>query len=75
MAKRKKAQVENQKLHDYLLSKKHLQGRSKAVWFEKAGYTKQNADPLRQELLQVFINGELVEKIETKEGIKFVSSV
>ncbi len=47
------ARVDDSKLHGYLLSLSHPEGGAKARFYESIGFTIENAEELRIELLRI----------------------
>ncbi len=64
--------IDLRKLTDYLLSKTHTIGRTKAAFFYKAGFTRQQAEDLRLALLDLAQKGDVTQVIETPYGVKYV---
>lgn len=56
-----KARVEDNKLYKYLLNPNHPDGKSKARFYERIGYTFDNGEQPRVELLRLACSG-LVDK-------------
>jgi len=69
---RKIAIVESKKLNDYLLSKSHPVGRSKAKLFHAFGFSFDNSDLLKSELLSIAVNQEIAEIVEGQFGKKYI---
>jgi hypothetical protein len=67
------AVVELEKLVDYCLSPEHPRGKHKARVFQATcGLTAENADWMRDQLLQVAIEGEAVLSTQTAFGRRYV---
>ena len=66
-----KARVEDAKLYRYLLNHQHPDGKSKARFYELAGYTP-NGEQLRADLLTLACSGTVTKELPNPEGTKFV---
>ena len=66
-----KAVVEPSKVRDYLLSRSHPVGRFKAVVFLALGYTQENWEKLRDDLLAIARTGEAVPAEPSTYGQKY----
>lgn len=64
--------VPKEKLVDYLLSKTHAIGRFKASYFETIGFSEDNADLLRSELMKIAEFGEIDYCVESSHGVKYI---
>ena len=64
--------VEGEKLIGYLLSSEHPVGRHKAVVFRRCGYELEACERLVDDLKSLLSTGELVSKVESPYGIKYV---
>lgn len=60
------------KLEDYLLSFTHAVGHTKADFFAKIGYSKDNADLLYEDLKRIVEANEVVKEVKTNFGTKYV---
>lgn len=69
---RRRAVVESAKLERYLLSREHPHGRQKAQFFERFGFTQDNAPVLHAALLDHVAGAALLEAMNTPFGQKFV---
>lgn len=60
----------NIKVNGYLLNKEHYDGKSKAIWFEKAlGFNKDNSVLLEKQI--IFNEAKAVKTLDTKYGTKY----
>jgi len=66
------ANIHEAKLFNYLLSPTDPEGAPKAAFFEMIGYTKENADLLKTQLLEIARSGEVVLEIKSPFGTKYV---
>ncbi len=66
------ARVEDSKLHGYLLSLSHPEGGAKARFYESIGFTIDNAEELRIELLRIARAFDVVEISTDEFGVKYV---
>ena len=66
-----KAVIEPSKVRDYLLSSSHPVGRFKAVVFLALGYTQENWEKLRDDLLVIARTGEAVRAEPSTYGQKY----
>lgn len=66
------AHVPKGKLDEYLLSETHSVGKAKAKFFHQAGFTKENSELLRDELLKLLKRHDYQQAISTGFGIKYV---
>lgn len=66
------ATVDSKKLRDYLLSEVHPVGRHKARAFAACGYYAYNSDDLLAELKRHISEGDVIQKIESKHGVKYI---
>lgn len=64
--------VSQAKLVGYLLSETHPVGRAKATYFRAAGFTEANVALLEQGLRAIARAGEVVERIASPHGVKYV---
>ena len=69
---REHAYVEESKLTEYLLSQSHTIGKSKAQFFNAAGFDRLNVDALAQALVQIAATQTVVDVIPTEYGSKYV---
>ena len=68
-----KAVVDIAKLRDYCLNPNHPEGKHKARAFkEKLGITKDDADRLRQVILEAVLKAEATEQDSTEFGQRFI---
>lgn len=65
------AYVPESKLTGYLLSETHAIGKAKAKYFRSLGYTENNVDQLKQDILMVAKSYGIKEKFETNFGLKY----
>ena len=68
---RENAFIELPKLTDYLLSKSHSVGKSKAKFFRELGFNQENVAILEQQLLKLAHFQDVTETITTVHGIKY----
>ena len=68
---REHAYVEESKLTEYLLSQSHTIGKSKAQFFNAAGFDRLNVDALAQALVQIAATQTVVDVIPTEYGSKY----
>jgi len=66
-----RAWIEAAKVRDYLLGREHSVGRFKAVFFESLGYSAEEWEALRADLLALAIAGEATLCEQTKYGQKY----
>ena len=66
------ATVEMSKVTDYLLPTTHPDGRSKAEFFMRFGFTSQNKDALIAALLKIARDNEVAEVVESAFGTRYV---
>ncbi|MCA9737907.1 MAG: hypothetical protein KC645_09825, partial [Gemmatimonadetes bacterium] len=66
------AYVAEAKLRAYLLSEEHPTGRAKAAFFNRLGFRRESPIELRAALIAVGEAGELVARILTRYGMKYV---
>jgi hypothetical protein len=69
---REQAFIQLAKLTDYLLSKTHAVGRSKAKFFRELGFSEDTVSLLEKELLAIARTQDVVEALVTDHGIKYV---
>jgi hypothetical protein len=69
---RKKAHVPKLKLTSYLLSSTHPVGKTKAQFYQLHGYTNENANFLKRELLEAARKGEVQTTVNTAYGTKYI---
>lgn len=69
---RKNAYIPAKKLSEYLLSETHGRGKHKAKLFQKVGYTKENADELKECLLKIAYTCDLKEIKENSYGKNYL---
>jgi len=60
------------KLLDYLLSDTHPDGKWKARYFRRFGFSRERVDELEQALLRIAAVGDVVEVESTRYGPKYV---
>ena len=66
------AVVDIEKLRDYCLNPEHPDGKHKArVFFAKLGITKDDAESLRQAILEGILLADAVEQVRTSYGRRF----
>lgn len=65
------AVIEPRKLRDYLLSRSHPEGRAKARFFTRLGYTREEWHLLASDLRRLAEDGEATEAETTEHGTKF----
>jgi hypothetical protein len=66
------ARVVDAKLYKYLLNLNHPDGKSKARFFELAGYITANGKQLRADLLRLACWGKVTKQMPNPEGVKYV---
>ena len=67
------AVVDIEKLRDYCLNPNHPRGKHKArVFKEKLGIGKEDAEQLRQSILEAILNAEATEQKQTEYGRRFI---
>jgi hypothetical protein len=66
-----KSIVTKEKLCDYLLNPAHPVGGTKAAWFASVGYTRQNWDELRDDLLTIATSCENFIAKPSPYGVKY----
>ncbi len=66
------AHVEMSKISDYLLATTHPDGRSKAEFFMRFGFTSKNKDALIGALLGIARDNEVAEVVESAFGTRYV---
>jgi hypothetical protein len=66
------ARIADAKLYKYLLNPLHPDGKSKARFFELAGYTATGGEQLRADLLRLACSGTVTKQMPNPEGVKFV---
>ena len=64
--------VDEGKLLDYLLSETHPVGSAKACYFRKLGFSYNNAEELRNILLQIANSAHIDQEINTAYGTKYI---
>ena len=64
--------VDDRKVADYLLHAAHPDNGGKARFFEALGYDQSDAEPLIDALRTVARNGEVIERVESPYGEKYV---
>lgn len=69
---RENAYIPPAKLHDYLLSRTHSVGRSKAKFFRGLGFDETNVDLLEQRLLAIAHSEDITEVASSEHGTKYV---
>ena len=60
------------KLEEYLLSFTHAVGHTKADFFAKIGYSKENVELLYEDLKKIIELNEVVKKVKTDFGTKYI---
>lgn len=66
------AVISESKIKDYLLSRTHTLGKTKAAFFERFGFTQNTWQALSQALLDHAERSDVIESDETPFGRKFV---
>lgn len=66
------ADIPLDKLHMYLLSETHPIGKSKAKYFQAAGFNKENVHLLKEGLLSLIRSEDIKDEIRTPHGVKYV---
>lgn len=66
------AYIPAEKVEEYLLSKTHPIGKTKALFLEQVGYTLQNRNLFIKDLHTIVEENSAVRKIETKFGKKYI---
>lgn len=66
------ARIEDAKLYQYLLNLEHLDGKSKARFYEQVGYTTANGEQLRNDLLGLACLGIVQQVGKNRLGLKYV---
>ena len=69
---REKAYIPDAKIQDYLLSKIHSVGRSKARFFRAHGFDETKKDLLVQQLMNIVHSEEVKEIVTSPYGIKYI---
>lgn len=69
---RESAYIPRSKLIDYLLSRTHAVGKSKARFFYKFGFDETNGDTFEQGLRKIAQNYEITEQISMPYGEKYI---
>ena len=69
---KERAVIEINKVREYLLNSKHIHGKHKAVFFQRFGYSIENAEVLQNALYQHPQDNEVASTIETRHGIKYI---
>jgi len=64
--------IPREKITEYLLSQSHLVGRWKARFSRSMGFDDEKADVLRDALMSIARDGDVVVEISTDYGIKYV---
>lgn len=72
MARWNNAEISDRKIVDYPLAEDHPVGVDKAAFFAAVGYIRENWTQLRDDLLLIARQGELVATQQTRFGIKYV---
>ncbi|GLI52684.1 DUF6883 domain-containing protein [Thermodesulfovibrio yellowstonii] len=67
-----KALIDNEKILNYLLSETHPVGKFKAKFFRSLGFNANNADLLKNALLQIACDGTVTKAIDTPFGVKYI---
>ena len=66
------AQIPTDKIEGYILSKTHPIGKTKALFFEHAGYTIRNRDLFIEDIYSILKENSVARKVETEYGIKYI---
>jgi hypothetical protein len=66
------AEIDDRKILDYLLSTDHPIGADKAAFFTSIGYSREDWTRLRDDLMLMCEQGEVVAEEQTPFGIKYV---
>ena len=69
---RESAYVPSSKLVDYLLSRTHAVGKSKAKFFSKFGFDETNVDDFERGLKKIAQENEITEQISMLHGEKYI---
>ena len=69
---RENAYVPLSKLKEYLLSKTHSVGKSKAKLLRSFGFSEMNIDMLMRGLISIAHSGEVKEELSSPHGVKYV---
>ena len=72
MARWNEAQVTEGKILEYLLSADHPTGKDKAAFFAAVGYSREEWNQLRDDLLGLARAGDVVAETPTEYGMKYV---
>lgn len=72
MARWHEAEIDDRKILDYLLSTDHPIGADKAAFFTSIGYSREDWTRLRDDLMLMCEQGEVVAEEQTPFGIKYV---
>ena len=67
-----KARINDNKLYKYLLNSNHPDGKSKARFYERIGYTSDKGEQLRAELLRLACSGLVDKEMPIRVGSKYV---
>ena len=65
------AYLPDSKLTGYLLSETHAVGKAKGKYFRSLGYTENNVDQLKEDILMIAKSYEITNKFETNFGLKY----
>ena len=66
------AHIPVEKIEEYLLSKTHTIGKTKALFFNRVGYTLQNKNLLINDIHTIVKENSVASKIETEFGTKYL---
>ena len=66
------AYIPVEKIEEYLLSKTHPIGKSKALFFNRVGYTLQNKTLLINDIHTIVKDNSVARNIETEFGTKYI---
>lgn len=67
-----KARIDDTKLYQYLLNPTHPDGKSKARFYGLIGYTLDQGEQLRADLLRLACTGSVVDESANRAGHKYV---
>ena len=66
------AYISKSKIAEYLLSETHILGKTKAVFFTSMGYSSDNWQVLKEDLLSIASSADIHEEISTDFGMKYI---
>ena len=69
---RESVYIPSSKLVDYLLSRTHAVGKSKARFFRKFGFDETNVDILEQDLKKIAQKNEITQQVSVFHGEKYI---